>query len=741
MDEETGLLQKTLRTSRACDRCRRQKLKCDSSRPCVLCARAGHKCETSPRTTKRTRRQNPGARDLHVNSGVHKAIAPATHKHSNSIHGTGGAETSYAPESSTPYPERSPKEPQSGANASAIDFARRVFNEEEAGRTLTGASIPGDTGAPMIDNSLWHLTEVELPPEPVMLALIDVYFDRMQWFILIFHEPSFRQTARRIISQTSWRRQDLSPTMAVLAVAMIGLQSVLPDQRWPGHELLREHSVDGQKLMHGLISEIRRNLLDISIDCRIEAVQVCLLVSCYYVYHSSPSIAWTVSGMGVRSAYALRLYTKSTQCENPIVDEVRSRCWNHSIVSDTFASIIYGRPSSIDTGLIALHSLRDMDDLAIDPLLLKNEWISGDGMPTTTAGFFTMKHEIYNIIRHILSRFRRLQLRKETIKEDLLEIAEAAQDSEKQLVSWRKRVPRLFDFEFWSSDNRLEQFQQQIKGLPQRTKYQAETIILQAATLQLTYDGALIQAHRPLLEQKITGSCSRSVVDAIHESLRVATAAALRISRIPVLRFKHHFAESFTSLQQFTAGVILCILPTSQPFTTAAHEAKAGIMRIIHASTAFGPHNRIAKQTAQLLTELLKVTIEREMSGALRGGLETSLPREISERGPTLSVQQTRIDHNGSSTPSEQDVCRDLPPGSTIHAPPHLRQPPNMSQAIHDESKANDRPLQTPSEPSEYPSANIFEQLDDTFGAFGELMFNLIPDDQSSAWNWGRTVP
>jgi hypothetical protein len=34
---------------------------------------------------------------------------------------------------------------------------------------------------------------------------------------------------------------------------------------------------------------------------------------------------------------------------------------------------IYGRPSSIDTGLVALHSLRDMDDLAIDPLLLKND--------------------------------------------------------------------------------------------------------------------------------------------------------------------------------------------------------------------------------------------------------------------------------------------------------------------------------------------------------------------------------
>ncbi|KAJ5514298.1 hypothetical protein N7463_003850 [Penicillium fimorum] len=733
MEQETVLLQNSPRTSRACDRCRRQKLKCDSSRPCVLCTRAGNKCETSQRTAKRTRRQNSGGRDLHVHSKVHKTIAPATHKNYNSPHGTRGFEIPYTNETSTLYPEPSQKQPQSGVNASAIDFARRVFNEEEAGRTLTGASIPGDTGDITLDNSLWHLTEVELPPEAVMLALIDAYFDRMQWFILMLHEPSFRQTARRIISQTSWRRQDLSPTMAVLAVAMIGLHSVLPDQRWPGHALLREYSVDGEKLMHGLTNEIRRNLLDISIDCQIEAVQVCFLVSSYYVYHSSPSIAWTVSGMAVRSAYALHLYTKSAQYESPVVDEICSRCWNHAIVGDTFVSIIYGRPSSIDTGLVALHSLRDIDDLAIDPLLLKNEWISGDGAPTTTAGFFAMKSEIYNIIRHILSRFRRLQLRRETIEEDLLAIAEAAQDSEEQLVSWRRRVPRLFDFEFWSCDNRLEQFQQQIEGLPQRTKYQAETIILQAATLQLTYDGALIQARRPLLEQKITCSCSRLVVDAIQESLRVATAAALRISRIPVLRFKHHFAESFASLQQFTAGVILCILPTSQPFTTAAHEAKAGIMRIIHASAAFGPHNRIAKQTAQLLTELLKVTIEREMSGALRGDWKQVFPGRCLK---WVSFR-SRIDPTGGHSLSSRDAFCDHPPISAIHAP----QPPDTPQSRQNHGRVSDGPVQEPVEPSEYPSANIFEQLDDTFGAFGELMFNLIPDDQSSAWNWGRAVP
>ncbi|OGE58306.1 hypothetical protein PENARI_c001G06610 [Penicillium arizonense] len=736
--DSPGLAHKSPRTSRACDRCRRQKLKCDSSRPCVLCTRAGHDCETSQRAARRARRRNGGG-DLHKSSGVHKSIAPAISKGSPATPLASVVVETYATESSTSYPEHSPKEPQSGANASTIDFARRVFNEEEAGRTLTGASIPGDTGAPTLDNSLWHLTEVELPPEDVMLALIDAYFDRMQWFVMLFHEPSFQQTARRILSRTSWRRQDLSPTMAVLAVAMIGLQCVLPDERWRGHELLRHYSIDGTKLMHELINEIRIHLLDISIDCRVEAVQVCFLVSSYYVYHNSPSIAWTVSGMAVRSAYALDLYTKSSRCDDIVMDEIRSRCWNHAIVGDTFTSVIYGRPSSIDTGLVALHSLKDIDDLMIDPILLNNECIPDDMRQTTTAGFFAAKYEIYNIIRHILSRFRRLQLRKEKMEEDLQFIAEATQDSEEQLICWRKKVPRLFDFEVWSHNNRLERFHQQIENLPPRAKAQAEIIVLQAACLQLTYDGALIQACRPLLEQKITSACSQYVVNAICRSLRTATTAALRISRIPVLQFKHHFAESFASLQQFTAGVILCISPTSQPFSAIAHEAKAGVMRIIHASTAFGPHNRIAKQTAQLLTELLKVTIEREMSSALKGGPSSS--RDVPDSNVNSTTQRVPLDPPAPQSSYCQNTSSSLLPMSTSGVPRHPNQCTGSFEQIHRPGGLAHMTIQPSFEPSECPSANIFEQLDDTFGAFGELMFNLIPDDQSSAWNWGRTFP
>lgn len=34
-----------LRVKKACDRCKRQKTKCDGEQPCLTCSRHGHKCE------------------------------------------------------------------------------------------------------------------------------------------------------------------------------------------------------------------------------------------------------------------------------------------------------------------------------------------------------------------------------------------------------------------------------------------------------------------------------------------------------------------------------------------------------------------------------------------------------------------------------------------------------------------------------------------------------------------------
>ncbi|PWY72675.1 C6 transcription factor [Aspergillus eucalypticola CBS 122712] len=684
------------RISKACDRCRRQKLKCDSVRPCVLCTRAGHKCETTTASRRR----------------VSEYQAPATPAAS------AGSDTPQV------LPRRASEDhhQQYATGTSAIGFARQVYNEEETGRTLTEAAVPGDVGMMGADNSLWGLKETPMPPTTVMLALINAYFDRMQWFILVLHEPSFREMAQPIISQHQWQRRDLGAVMTVLAVAVISLQSVLPDADWPGHILLSRHSIDAQDLLNKFLTEIRSRVLDILEDRRIEGVQVCLLLCCYYMFHSSPNMAWTTCGMAFRAAYALNLQETSTSSQPSIANETRSRCWNQIIVSDTFCSILYGRPASLPSANV--RHLQLVDDLVFDYSLLTNLSVENSDGITSRAPFHVLKTDVYAIAREILIRFRRLDLTSGLEEQNLEAIIHITEESNALLTDWWKAVPKLYDFDYWKADGRWETVEGQLQTLPPQARQQVETIYLQAAVLQLTYDGMVIQANRPLLERRINRlTSSRAIMDAMHRALDRATAAALRISCVPVHTLKNHFAIAVVSMTKFTAGVILCIPPTVKPLTATAHEAKDGVVRIIRASRSLKSHDRIARQTEQLLTELLKVTTQREITHALADNIETNCPSD------------TRLTGSGVDGRSNDSLSAGR--SRTIHGPA-------VQAAVDTVQGSWDTEYNVPPAvmgPYDFLPAQAFQQLDDTFGAFGESMFNLVPDDQNSTWNWGRTFP
>lgn len=631
---------------------------------------------------------------------------------------------------------------QVSTNCSTIEFARQVFDEQETGRILTGASLPGDLGTSNPGDHMWSLQQIRMPPVSIMNSFFDAYFYRVQWFIMILVEPNFRKTAQEIITRDQWHRRELGSCMLVLAVAAIGLQSVLSDKEWDGHTKLRARGIDPETMLQEFISEIRLHLLDVLEDCRVEAVQIPLLLSSYYVFHNSPRLAWTVLGMSVRAAHALDMQSQDTSGTDLIMEETKSRCWNHLVVSDTFTSMVYGRPVSIDYAEV--HELRICDDLTLSPWVLglfpgdTNNTEIGKGL------FHTMKTEIYQIVRRTLLQFHRLRIGPVMEDKDLEAIATITKDSDTALQLWREKVPRALDFEYWRSEG-WEMISRELQESSSCIKQEAEAMFLQAALLQLTYDSALIQIHRSLLERKLR-TAYKPVVEAINKSLTAATAAALRISHIPVHKFRKHFAASFVSMQQFTAGVILCIQPTVTPLSPAALEAKAGVMRIIRASRSDSYQNRIARHTEQLLTELLKVTNQREMVCALNDNTSGRAGKENTFHWPRNENPQTDISAEtygeGSST---------IMPVSTAQEPPeHVSWRENAGSEL---SPSTIMPL-------EYPSEYIFEQLDSTFGAFGEselscglwpaaafklisstAIFNMMPEDQNSIWNWGRTFP
>lgn len=463
-----------------------------------------------------------------------------------------------------------------------------------------------------------------------MRLILEAYFDRVHWFIFLFHQPSFMSRAELLLSSSSWLRQDMPAVMGVLMSAAMALKCVLNDTPWPGHSILTSYGLDAKSLLSNLITEVRLHLLDLLDDSQIETVQVCLLLGTYYIYHGSPSLAWSILGMAIRTAYALALHCEDAGDEPKITTEVRHRTWNHVTIADTFAATIYGRPAGLDAAFAQFQPLCEVDDTQV---------VAASTHPGTrghlTSGlsrlsFHILKYRLYSITRQAVDKFRLLRLKDPLSAQDQEALVSAVSHIESHLVAWQREVPPHLSGDLWQDVDPAGPYPPELHCLTGVHEDQARVFLLQALVLQLTYDSTLIMVHRPLLEHKMAAPSSHSEASRtfVSRSLEVAVEAALRISRISMLPLNHSLSLSFAFMHFFTAGVILCIPPARQPFSTVAQDAKAGIMRIILACRGLGSSSQIARHIDQLLTALLRVTVLREMDNALHNN-QTSAPTTL----------------------------------------------------------------------------------------------------------------
>ena len=461
------------------------------------------------------------------------------------------------------------------------------------------------------------------PPVVVMDALIDAYFDRLHWFILIFHETSFRDNARRALELDSWDRDQLGLVLAALMVAALGLQCVIDDVSWEGRRIITEASLDASALLEALIMEVRFHLIDLLDDCSIETVQVCSLLGTFYIFHGSPTLAWSILGLSVRTAYALALHCDEEQNKTNILAEVRRRNWNHIMVADTFAAMVYGRPISLDAAFSGLVSVHDLDDTALPSRLASSLHLGSnqENQPVSRLSFHVLKFRLYQINRQALNRFRVLRLQNPISVEELMSLTQTVRELRQSLDAWKAGLPSIFNFDHMTHDEVLIALQSDADQSANEQRIRRH-LALQALTLQVTYDTAIIFTHRPLLEYRVTSNAQHAVpsqaLDMVRDSLDLCVRAALRISWVPVVEYEKEFCLAFILMNFFTAGVILCIPPTIRPLSTVAHEAKGGALRVIRASRRFRNVSQVAAHTEQLLTRLLKLSLHQEIDIVLQ---------------------------------------------------------------------------------------------------------------------------
>lgn len=565
-----------------------------------------------------------------------------------------------------------------------------------------------------------------------MWVAIDAYFSRMHWLLGLVHEPSLRANAKRILASATWEREDMANILLVLTVVAVGLKAALVDPTWAGHTILRFLGLNGCDLMKDFVSEIHLHLLDVMEDSNLESVQVCMLLSSLYGYHDSPSFAWTLARMAINAAIYLELYKVVPGEDNTVLAQIRHHTWNSIVILDTYTSVIYGRPVTMDATFARLHTVQDPADMRIDTAILSIPAIRDICDTSSASSFYTAQFRLYSLIRsNILSRSslsRSTQIISNSDPDvDQFEAAtRCANESEILLRQWHNEIPSMYRLSNWMQNNRREQFTHELRDLPPKLQESGNTIILQAASLQITYDGALILIYQPLLQSSMDAAPrSDFMVTSIQKSFRVAVEAAHRISRFPVRLFQNHYAISFIYFHLFTAGVILCLVPPVQPFGSSAQEAKAGVVRIIQACRAMCDIDRTAKYTEELLADLLSVTTIRETRSALKASEDVersdSLPGSWAHdradpaypRGQAISQTRSSNIENLLNTDIEDPSTE--APLTVQHA--HLCDQPYSGAPIHELPNLNAIPGSI--DQAALLQAHAPEQSGEAFGVFG----------------------
>lgn len=522
-----------------------------------------------------------------------------------------------------------------------------------------------------------------LPPHAAATLLVDNYFDRVHWFMLLFHQSDFRGLFQQLFKDID-EHNTQQPTSVGLggvslfaAVCIVSLRYI--DVQHKAN--LSQLGVRPDTLQQKLLTTLRQRLLEIVAQGCIEAVQVCVLVGSFYIYHGEPELAWPICGCGLRIAQALNLHRQKSKLGGlsgpPDLDdpeqraeETRKRCWWTVYEIETTCSMIYGFPLSINDD--------DCDVEFLNPYPLRSgdpSWNPAVWKRTGQATLLSYKHAMARlsvIIKSALTDLYGLRQSRHTNyssvatdKTRLQQLMASVASLCKRLHEWHARLPLQLrpdsltgvtgatDLERGSTTDNDKQRRE-------NEKLQHRLFQLQALALKVAFENARILIHRPLLSYRMVaqpGDKSATTIPGTSEtyqsSIQVCRDAALEMSNIgslPVFKgISDTYAVSFVSLRLLTAGIALSILTSLSPLTQDSHDCKMGIRRLMEMQSRLSARSIVAEQGLGILKKLMELVLTKEMKEMLE------FPRRPSEE-TAAAVHVDRADDNNLNTKTSRDA-------------------------------------------------------------------------------------
>lgn len=500
----------------------------------------------------------------------------------------------------------------------------------------------------------------QLPQLEAATLLLDNYFDRIHWFMLVFHQSDFKERFRQLYEGIRRPLPELRAPLGFLgvfaAVCVISLSYTNAQQK----AKLSSCGIQPAVLRQQLLTTLRLRLLDVVSQGSIEAVQACVLLGSFYLYHGEPELAWPICGCGLRIAQALNLHRRipsqvfgPPDLDNPTqrAEETRKRCWWAVYEIETFCSMLYGFPLSINDD--------DCDVDLLDPYPLRSgdsSWHAVSWKEKGQATLLSYKHSMVQLSIIVKSALvdlyglRRSSPEKRTPRVSgqhrLHSLIATVANLEQRLQLWYTNLPKQLLIDSIT-----------VSGVGLRKAALNETSAntyfhhlfpLQALSLKLGFENARILIHRPLLSYKMVTSArttnmqghphTTNAPDPCRSSIQTCRDAALQISTIsslPIVRdAADTYAASFVSLHLLTAAVALCILTSLNPLSQESYDCKMGIRRLMEMQSRLRARSIVAEQGLGVSKKLLSLVLTKEMEKMLE------MPHQTEETGNEVEAAQ-----------------------------------------------------------------------------------------------------
>lgn len=501
--------------------------------------------------------------------------------------------------------------------------------------------------------------------------------------MLVFHQSDFRSHFRQLYRDLDEHNSQQPTSVGIGFVSLFAAVCIVSLRYSDAQhkESLSQWGVHPDTLQQRLLTTLRQRFLEIVAQGCIEAVQVCVLLGSFYIYHGEPELAWPICGCGLRIAQALNLHRHKPKfgglpgppdLDDPEqrAEETRKRCWWTVYEIETTCSMIYGFPLSIndddcDVELLNPYPLRSGDP-SWNPVVWKR---------TGQATLLSYKHamgQLSVIIKSTLTGLYGLRQSRHTNyspvatdKTRLQQLMAGVASLDKRLHEWHARLPlqlRPDSLTGITGATSLERGSTtgSDKQPSENERLQHRLFQLQALALKVAFENAKIMIHRPLLSYRMVaqpGDKSTTTIPGTSEtyqsSIQVCRDAALEISNIgslPVFKgIADTYAVSFVSLRLLTAGIALSILTSLSPLTQDSHDCKMGIRRLMEMQSRLSARSIVAEQGLGILKKLMELVLTREMKEMLE------FPRRPSDEA-AAAADNDGVDDNTLNTGTSWDA-------------------------------------------------------------------------------------